>query len=196
MIIRSVYIVSIRVNNTYKLKTDKVKLTLGIDRDTIKKAKKAGINISEITENLLNAVTYNTHPISYDEIVRSYEIFLMEIQKILKKYDLVISVGTREQVVNEKVNEGPLITEGIVLNGAGLYTVDDERIVRRIKVEEVLLDLDEPAKILEQLFKRLIKTTEISQRRVHELNFALKLLHSLSEDINKGKDEDHRNEPR
>lgn len=160
-----------------------------MDKDTIANAKKMGINISEITENLLNAITYDTFPITYDKIVKSYEIFISEIQKIVKKYDLAITIGMH-QGIDEKVNEGPLIIEGIVLNGAGLYAVNAENgesIGRRVKIEEVLQDLDEPTTILEQLFNKLIEVTEKSQSRAQELNFALRLLQGLSIDTEKRK---------
>ncbi len=162
-------------------KTEKAKLTLGIDKNIILSAKRAGINISEITENLLKAVTYESDLIPYDKIVNSFEIFLTEIQKLVKKYDLVTQVGER-QYIDHKNSERPPIIEKIILNKAGLYAVDEESTLRKIKVEEVLNDLDPPLFILEVLFKDLIESTEKSQARVHELNFALKLLQSLSEE--------------
>ena len=87
------------------------------------------------------------------------------------------------QTVDERVIEGPLIMEKIVLNGAGLYAVsDNDEIGRRINAEQVLHYLDCLNEILESLFKKLIEITEISQSRAQELNFALRLLQSLSSD--------------
>jgi post-segregation antitoxin (ccd killing protein) len=40
-------------------KTEKQKLTLGIESGIIDKAKAAGINISAITEHLLRSITYD-----------------------------------------------------------------------------------------------------------------------------------------
>jgi Post-segregation antitoxin CcdA len=54
-----------------KDKTEKQKLTLGIDRGIIDRAKAAGINISAITEHLLRSITYDPKGDTTETVVKA-----------------------------------------------------------------------------------------------------------------------------
>jgi hypothetical protein len=166
--------------------SEKAKLTLGIDKEVIKKAKAAGINISSITEQLLKAMTFEPkNGVSYDDVIKSYESFLDAIKKILRKYDLSLTIGEKarlsdfdQQVVEDNINLDA---------GGGLYLWNDE-IERafKVSVNEVFNDLYPVNKILNDLITKLIEVTEDSKIKLQELNFALKLLNALSQENDQG----------
>jgi hypothetical protein len=75
-------------------KDQKQKLTLGLSRDVIERAKAAGINISSITEQLLNAITYEpTSAVTYDDLVKAYEALFEAMTHILQQYRTLVEVA-------------------------------------------------------------------------------------------------------
>jgi hypothetical protein len=67
--------------------SQKYKLTLGIDRETVRRAKIQDINISYWTEQLLKIMTFNKEDIStsHEDIVNTWLAFLTEVRKLLEK---------------------------------------------------------------------------------------------------------------
>ncbi len=66
----------------------KHKLTLGVDRKVIEKAKAAGVNISVQAERWLKVLTYlPTDGNSRDDVVRAYEAIFENMRSLMSKYD-------------------------------------------------------------------------------------------------------------
>src|SRR5215207_5361644 len=80
---------------------EKSKLTLSLNKDVIQRAKAAGINISEITEKLLTAVTLTPSGNSYYDVVEAYMAFYESIKSVLGKYGAQVTVteGDRYSIV-------------------------------------------------------------------------------------------------
>lgn len=78
--------------------SQKYKLTLGIDREIVRRAKIANINISYWTEQFLKALTFKDVELetSVEEVTKTYYGFFEQIGKIVKEYNLEILVGGRE----------------------------------------------------------------------------------------------------
>lgn len=70
--------------------SQKYKLTLGIDREIVRRAKMADINISFWTEQLLKIMTFEEEEIktSREDVLQTWNTFLSEITTILKKYEI------------------------------------------------------------------------------------------------------------
>ena len=76
-----------------KDKTEKQKLTLGIDRGIIDRAKVAGINISAITEHLLRSITYEPKGDTTETVVKAYQALFDAMWPLVDKYDTTVEVG-------------------------------------------------------------------------------------------------------
>lgn len=70
--------------------SQKYKLTLGIDREIVRRAKMADINISFWTEQLLKIMTFEEEEIktSREDVLQTWNTFLSEITTILKSTKL------------------------------------------------------------------------------------------------------------
>jgi hypothetical protein len=68
-------------------KTEKQKLTLGIERGIIDRAKAAGINISAITEHLLRSITYDPKGDTTEHVANAYQALFNATWPHLDKYD-------------------------------------------------------------------------------------------------------------
>jgi hypothetical protein len=159
---------------------EKTKLTLGIDKEVIKKAKAAGINISSITEQLLNVMTSGPNT----DIVKSFEAFLNALRHILIKNNISLTIGQNRSW--DYKNQEP-IDNSINLDRDGTLYIwhDESESAFKVSLSEVLNDLYPPNQILNNLFQELIKVTENNKAKLQELNFALKLLKTLSEEEKK-----------
>lgn len=83
---------SIRANYELmiRMESEKKKLTLSINSEVIEKAKKLGLNLSEITEKALELSSLNSDDkiVTPDKLREAYISILRLILKILKKWDL------------------------------------------------------------------------------------------------------------
>src|ERR671931_580980 len=76
-----------------KRKREKQKLTLGVDKEVIERAKATGINISAITEELLKSVTYEPKDKGERDVMIAYENLFKFMEPLVRKYDLEVEVG-------------------------------------------------------------------------------------------------------
>ena len=161
---------------------DRTKLTLGIDKQVIDKAKAAGINISSVTELLLKAMTFEPKRESYNDVLRSYENFLDAIKQILSKYKTGLTIGKISRF--SEINENEIVDDTINLDRFGvLYLWNDElEVASKVSVDQIINDLYPVNQILQDLLQELIKVSESSKDKLRELTFALKFLKTLSED--------------
>jgi len=161
-------------------KTDtKQKLTLGISKAVINKAKSAGINISEITEQLLTAMTFSPKGNTRDDVVAAYKVFFDAIQVLLAKYGAEVQVG---RYLHEGIDEEVVV----YLGRKTLYkeSFDSGLPIREeiSNVEDVLDFLSNPKEILENLIKQLTAAAEENQRKLAELDFARRLIKTLDDE--------------
>jgi len=79
----------------------KEKLTLSVDKDVIEKAKKIGINISDITEKVLRGYTSAERP--EGSLYDGYKQLFDSITPLLKEFGVDMKIaGTMEQLENDK----------------------------------------------------------------------------------------------
>jgi hypothetical protein len=151
----------------------KQKLTLGIDKNVIERAKVAGINISAITEQVLKAKTYNDES-TRDDVVRAYQTLFEMAQSCMSKYggsDFQICVGEKQ------------LTKVLLDSEYGLLLVNDHDMIDdNSSVDRVLELLYDPLKILENLIVSLTRRAEENKEKLAELKFALRLVKGLSDD--------------
>lgn len=77
--------------------SQKYKLTVGVDREIVRRAKAMGINISGVTELILRIITYKPTEVAvpYKNVVKAYWGFFDNVSNILKKHE-----GTEVEIGN------------------------------------------------------------------------------------------------
>ena len=71
----------------------KKKLTLSVDAQTIEAAKRSGINLSELTEQILRVVGENPTEGAHRQVVEDYEPLLESLRLVARRYETKIPIG-------------------------------------------------------------------------------------------------------
>ena len=158
-------------------KEQKQKLTLGISKDVIEKAKATGINISSITEQILKAITYDPKKNTSEDLAKMYETFFGAIKPILKKYGATVRVGS----FYEGNPDADIWHVTIDLSSSNLFrNIEELEEYHQVAVLDVVSDLFSPTKILENLLESLIKAAEKNTEKMMEFEVALRIVEALT----------------
>lgn len=159
-------------------KEQKQKLTLGISKDVIDKAKATGINISSITEHLLKVITYDPKKNTEEDLAKAYEVFFEAIKPVLKKYGAWVKVG--DYYEGDPDAEVWHITIG--LSHYSLFkTISELDESKTVQVSDVVSELFNPTRILENLLEALINAAEKNKEKMKEFEVALRIIDALTE---------------
>lgn len=185
------------VSESVSTKVQKQKLTLGINKDVVDKAKEAGINISEITEQLLTTMTYQPKGNTRDEVMKAYQSFLDAMSSLLGKYGASIVIGVANYTSGpdeEPDNPRDLWTEHwtFYLGQGGMWKegfqeLEDGREAPidsdgKVTLSEVISHMYDPKKILENLITALTTAAERNKEKLVQLDFAYRLVQTLKEE--------------
>jgi len=156
----------------------KQKLTLTINRDVIERAKKVGLNISELTEGTLDLLTYDLKNIDRPtamQIASAYNSLFNYAKHLLKKYDTNIIVGSKN---NDRPFDSLLLLDG----EKGLRVIErgNKEVRRSINVSDAVKFLFKPTNILENLLLAITECEEKNEERMIELQFAIRFLKALT----------------
>jgi hypothetical protein len=166
---------------------EKQKLTLGIDKEVIERAKAAGINISAMTEELLKSVTYEPKGKSTDDVVKAYEELFDSMDLLVRKYELWVEVGFAS--IGDPNYDDDLETFKIYLRldpqGYPFLwrTHPDDDGDGPTSVAEDLPFLYKPKTILENLISALLGRVEENKQKIRELELAKRFVKVLLSDI-------------
>jgi hypothetical protein len=171
-------------------KKEKQKLTLGIDKEVIERAKAAGINISAMTEELLKSVTDEPKGKTEDDVVKAYEDLFEAMEPLIIKRDLQIEVGGDQysDTVDNKVylNASSYDTEPYkepVSLICPFYMEGNELTHDTVYVKHRVRDLYEPKTILQNLILALVERAEKDKQKIRELKLAKRFVEVLLSDI-------------
>jgi post-segregation antitoxin (ccd killing protein) len=165
----------------------KQKLTLDIiNKNVIQRAKAAGINVSAVTEYLLNAITHksNDNGNTRDDLVRVYEVLFSNAWSLLAKYDHMggydIDVGEYGYDVEKRLKK--VICFDTLMGLSICYEDHGNPIEADIPVDRVLNVLYEPIKIIENIIISLTYAAETNKEKLAELKSALQLVKASSDE--------------
>jgi hypothetical protein len=162
----------------------KQKLTFDIiNKNVIQRAKAAGINVSAVTEYLLNAITHQpNYGNTRDDLVRVYEVLFSNAWSLLAKYDQIggydIDVGEYGYDTEKQLKK--VICFDTLMGLSICYEDHGNPIQADIPVDRVLDVLYEPMKIIENIIISLTYAAETNKERLAELKSALQLVKDLS----------------
>jgi hypothetical protein len=151
----------------------KQKLTLGVNKDVIDRAKAAGINISVITEEILIALTYGRGAGSNDlDVSKAYHALFDVIERITENYaEAIFEVGVSHD------NDGYYEDRPIIYGRYFGFSIGETQ----HELVEVINHLYEPSKILNNLVSALIRASETNKKKIRELELALRFAKILEE---------------
>jgi post-segregation antitoxin (ccd killing protein) len=164
----------------------KQKLTLGIiNKNVIQRAKAAGINVSAVTEYLLNAITHQSNNgNTRDDLVRVYEVLFSNAWALLAKYDQIggydIDVGEYGYDAEKQLKK--VICFDTLMGLSICYEDHGNPIEADIPVDRVLDGLYEPMKIIENVIISLTYAAETNKEKLAELKSALQIVKTLSDE--------------
>jgi post-segregation antitoxin CcdA/integrase-like protein len=147
----------------------KQKLTLGISKDVITKAKEVGINISEITEQVLKSVLYDPKGNTKQDLIEAYESLFDFAKLALQRYNTNFEVGIKEG-------------NSIVLdcnNGFIYHDKKEPYPSYSISLSDAMPYLLPTKNIIENLILATTEGKEKNKGRIKELQLALRLVKAL-----------------
>jgi hypothetical protein len=193
---------TVDVSERVLAKSPKQKVTLGISKDVVEKAKAAGINISEITEDLLTTMTFQPKGNTKDDVMNAYQSFLDVMSKLLEKYGASAPIGSVNYSMGpdtEPEDPNELWTEHWTFYvGAGgvwkagykeWYNGHNESLEsdNKVPLSELMPYMFEPKTILENLIKAITTAAEYNKEKLAQLDFAMRLVQTMKEEENPGK---------
>ena len=159
----------------------KEKLTLSVDQEVVEKAKKLGINISDITERVLKGYTSAEKP--NGSLYEGYKQLFDSITPLLNEFGADMKIAEQGEVVRD--GKGNTWTEScpIFLEGDGSFYNDlfDESFldIKKISLNAFL----SPEKILSNLLDALAKSNEIRKEKMKEILMAKRIVDAMSETL-------------
>jgi hypothetical protein len=155
---------------------------LSVDKEVIKKAKKLGINISEITENILKGYTSAEKP--NGNVYDAYSQLFSAITPLLKEFGCTIEVG---EGIDESTDEKGRLVEGppydISLLSDGSFYLDAFEMsftdIKKIDLQDFL----PPEKILSNLVNVLAETKSANEEKRRQIMMAKRIVQAMSETL-------------
>jgi Post-segregation antitoxin CcdA len=147
----------------------KQKLTLGISRDVIAKAKEVGINISGITEQVLRSVIYDPKGNTKGDLIKAYESLFDLAKSALERYNTNFEVGIKDG-------------SSVILdynNGLIYHDKNKPDPAHTISLSEAIPHLLPTKNILENLVLATIEGKERNKDRIKELQLALRFVKAI-----------------
>jgi len=175
-----------------KKERKKEKLTLSVDKEVVEKAKKLGINISDLTEKVLAkaTITKDREVVSMDDIYQFYWKTLKLILPWLRKFHATVLIGFYEY--EEKNDKGEVIESGsefikMDYNGwlvSGDYNdifgdIRDFPTITKLKMFEINSNL------FKDLIDALLEASEKNKEMIRELEMYKRVFEALEEPIPK-----------
>jgi hypothetical protein len=161
------------------------KLTHGIDKDVIEKAKAAGVDVPAVTEYLMKAITYQpNNGNTRDDVVRVYQSLFSKAWRLLAKYDQMggydVDVGKFGYDAEKGLKK--VICFDTLMGLSICYEDHGNPIEADIPVDRVLDVLYEPTKIIENIIVSLTYAAETNKRKLNELESVLQYVKTVSDE--------------
>lgn len=165
--------------------TNKSKLTLSVDKEIVNKAKNLGLNLSEITENVLRSFTFTPSKTDRESIYEAYRGMFDLMLPLLKEYDTYVIVAKTTDLQDDNTIlelEWELIADGTLWNS------DFEVEYKEVTSMPTYAFL-EPTKILFNFITSLANAKERRKEKLEQIELAKRILSAIIEseprDINK-----------
>ncbi len=171
-------------NDTYGVSMGKKTTTLTLDEETVKRAKKMNINISEITETVLKGFTFELSDLDEKIIKEKYNELFAAIIPILKRQGICIRVGYvfEENTIVDDAGEEQLeripIGDVFLQSDGTFYLEPFGRILKDILNHEDIQPLT-PKEILSNLINVIDEHKERIKNEIKEIEMVKRIVEAL-----------------
>lgn len=163
----------------------KSKLTLTVDTGTVEKAKRLGINISELTEKVLRGWVFDPEDESRQALLGHYKAMFDTMAPLLKEYDMPVHVAnaylTFENNLGPPLPRLETAAEGIHLQPDGRFWFDAGEVL--VPFDKMREDADikflNPSKILQNFIDALEEGKAKRRERLESLEVARRLIEAI-----------------
>ncbi len=155
----------------------KEKLTLSVDPGVVEKAKGLGINISELTERVLEGFTFEPTLAEVSELKTKYRRLFDAMLPLLKKFHTRVSVAEEFYGYGP---DGPVTGDWIDLCPDGTLQDIDEK---EVSLEDERCHPLDPGTILNHFVDAIAKGAERQKRHLKKIEMARRVVGAISESM-------------
>jgi hypothetical protein len=160
----------------------KQKLTLSVSKEAIVKARKVGLNLSEITEKVLqgyNAVPSDTNAA---EVYSHYELLFGAMLPLMKQYDLSVQVGAETEFDDDG---NPISAEALVLYPTGeMIREQMDNTIIHVKLKDIPVgELFDANQVLSNFISTLSNAKQRNQEMIGKLQLAKRIIDVMTESV-------------
>ena len=157
--------------------------TLTLDSETVEKAKKMNINISELTDTVLKGFTFEPDDIEDKALNDKYNELFNAIRPILKQQNISVEVGTLWSPVTFKDSDGKEHTdyepdETIFLHSDGTLYLSESNAFLKDMINENISRAT-PKQILSNLIEAMDKRKERRKEEITEIEMVKRIIEVL-----------------
>lgn len=165
--------------------TEKQKLTLSVDKELVEKAKKLGVNISEITEIVLRHIsgTETKEVVTKDDINIEHKKLFDAMLPAMKKFGANVVVGYLPQFDEE--NDFISSMDVDLLRDGDLWISE---LFQKTSIENI--SVLSPKTILSNFIESLVKASERNKEELKELEIFRRIVEALTETTVSGNNRD------
>jgi hypothetical protein len=157
--------------------SEKRKLTLSVNKEVVDKAKKLGINISEITESVLKGFVFTPKVLDDDVIYQHYDELFNVMLPLMEKYKFHVDIA---QDVEFDDNDEVLWAANVSLEPEKVFYVDqfDTRFTDIKKID--VNDFHPPLTILETFLSNMTNAVEKRRENIKEIEMAKRIVQAIA----------------
>ncbi|MDG7001958.1 MAG: type II toxin-antitoxin system CcdA family antitoxin [Nitrososphaerota archaeon] len=162
---------------------NKVKLTLSVDKEVVEAAKKLGLNLSDVTENILRGFSFSPRRTNKGELLEKYRNLFDAMKPLLHEFGVSVPVGVDYAFyTNEKEHSEPFDFEIRLLSNGVLFIDEFNKTVSDVSDLNVNA-LHSPKMILKDLILELSKGAENRKEKIREIEMARRIIEALSNSL-------------
>ena len=162
---------------------NKVKLTLSVDKQVVEAAKKLGLNLSDVTENILRGFSFRPRHSDKEELVEKYQNLFDAMKPLLREFGASVSVGKDvAYYMGAKGHSEPFDVEIILLSNGRFFIDELDHVVNDVS-DLNINSLHRPKKILENLIVELSKGADRRKEKIREIEMARRIIEALSDSL-------------
>lgn len=159
----------------------KQKLTLSVDSAVVDRAKELGVNISEMTEQVLRGYAFDPKDLDSKGVRAKYLALLLTMDPLVTKYRTHVKVGELLTVDDNVDNalEGP-----IEYYGNGMFSTDwmDDLVpLEKLETNEYFVSFLKPSEILKNFVNAIEQAKLQKKEEVGSLVLASRIIQALTE---------------
>ena len=155
----------------------KGKLTLSVDSEIIRKAKKLNLNLSEITENVLRSFTFTPDNTDKNSVYDAYQGMFNLMLPLLKDYETDVLVAR----MSDLLNDGSFYELDWYLVSDGTFWCPDlEKQIEKITSIPIYA-FQKPNEILFNFINSLASAKERREEKLEEIELAKRILLAILE---------------